>query len=143
MGDFCYWVSQGRDKARLNRNAEERDAKTWATPVIVSTNKSLQSKLIASGLDTDAQMARLLEITVPQSAVFTRNSEAGRKIYEAIHANYGHAGRLFVKNLVEMGEDGIKPLLQKHLTHSTESIRLSSAVKNAFGNRLLCLLTLV
>ena len=107
VGDFCYWVSQGRDKARLNRNAEERDAKTWATPVIVSTNKSLQSKLIASGLDTDAQMARLLEITVPQSAVFTRNSEAGRKIYEAIHANYGHAGRLFVKNLVEMGEDGI------------------------------------
>jgi len=107
VGDFCYWVSQGRDKARLNRNAEERDAKTWATPVIVSTNKSLQSKLIASGLDTDAQMARLLEITVPQSAVFTRNSEAGRKIYEAIHANYGHAGRLFIKNLVEMGEDGI------------------------------------
>lgn len=107
VGDFCYWVSQGRDKARLNRNAEERDAKTWATPVIVSTNKSLQSKLIASGLDTDAQMARLLEITVPQSPIFTRNSEAGRKIYEAIHANYGHVGRLFIKNLVEMGEDGI------------------------------------
>lgn len=108
VGDFCYWVTQGRDKARLNRNAEERDAKTWATPVVVSTNKSLQSKLIASGLDTDAQMARMLEVTVPQSAVFTRNSEAGRKIYEAIHANYGHAGRLFIKNLLEMGEDGVQ-----------------------------------
>ena len=108
VGDFCYWVTQGRDKARLNRNAEERDAKTWATPVVVSTNKSLQSKLIASGLDTDAQMARLLEVTVPQSPIFIRNSEAGRKIYEAIHANYGHAGRIFIKNLLEMGEDGIQ-----------------------------------
>jgi hypothetical protein len=108
VGDFCYWVSQGRDKARLNRNAEERDAKTWATPVIVSTNKSLQSKLIASGLDTDAQMARLLEITVPQSAIFTRDSTAGKKIYDAIHANYGHAGRVFIKNLLEMGEEGIQ-----------------------------------
>lgn len=108
VGDFCYWVTQGRDKARLNRNAEERDAKTWATPVVVSTNKSLQSKLIASGLDTDAQMARLLEVTVSPSAIFTRNSEAGRKIYEAIHANYGHAGRVFIKNLMEMGEDGIQ-----------------------------------
>lgn len=107
VGDFCYWVSQGRDKARLNRNAEERDAKTWATPVIVSTNKSLQSKLIASGLDTDAQMARLLEITVPQSPIFTRDSTAGKKIYEAIHTNYGHAGRVFIKNLLEMGEEGI------------------------------------
>ena len=108
VGDFCYWVSQGRDKARLNRNAEERDAKTWATPVLVSTNKSLQSKLIASGLDTDAQMARLLELTVPQTDVFMRNSDVGKKIYQAIHKNYGHVGRKFIKNLVEMGEEGIQ-----------------------------------
>ena len=108
VGDFCYWVSQGRDKARLNRNSEERDAKTWATPVIVSTNKSLQSKLIASGLDTDAQMARLLELTVPSSPIFTRNSEAGRKIYEAIHAHYGEVGKQYIANLLSMGEEGIQ-----------------------------------
>lgn len=127
VGDFCYWVSQGRDKARLNRNAEERDAKTWATPVIVSTNKSLQSKLIASGLDTDAQMARMLEVTVPQSAIFTRNSEAGRKIYEAIHSNYGHAGRLYIKNLVEMGEDGINAAIAEatNTFHSKYKARFS------------------
>ena len=108
VGDFCYWVSQGRDKARLNRNAEERDAKTWATPVIVSTNKSLQSKLIASGLDTDAQMARLLELTVPSVPLFTRGSEAGRKIYEAVHAHYGSVGRQYIINLLSMGEEGIQ-----------------------------------
>jgi hypothetical protein len=127
VGDFCYWVSQGRDKARLNRNAEERDSKTWATPVMVSTNKSLQSKLIASGLDTDAQMARMLEVTVPQSAIFTRNSEAGRKIYEAIHSNYGHAGRLYIKNLVEMGEDGINAAIAEatNTFHSKYKARFS------------------
>jgi hypothetical protein len=52
-------------------------------------------------------MARMLEITVPQSPIFTRDSTAGKKIYEAIHANYGHAGRVFIKNLLEMGEEGI------------------------------------
>jgi len=108
VGDFCYWVSQGRDKARLNRNSEERDAKTWATPVIVSTNKSLQSKLIASGLDTDAQMARLLEVTVPSTPVFTRGTNVGKKIYDAIHSNYGEAGKVFIKKLLEMGEEGIQ-----------------------------------
>ena len=108
VGDFCYWVSQGRDKARRNRNAEERDAKTWATPVIVSTNKSLQSKLIASGLDTDAQMARMLEITVPATPLFTRDTNVGKRIYESIHSNYGHVGRTYLKNLVEMGEEGIQ-----------------------------------
>jgi hypothetical protein len=108
VGDFAYWVSQGRDKARLNRNAEERDAKTWAMPVLVSTNKSLQSKLVASGLETDAQMARLLEIDIPLHELFTRDSTGGRKIHQFIHTNYGHAGRLFVKKLLELGADGVR-----------------------------------
>jgi hypothetical protein len=108
VGDFAYWVSQGRDKARMNRNAEERDAKTWALPVVVSTNKSLNSKLIASGLDTDAQLARILEVSVPPSAIFTRDSTAGRKIYEFITSNYGTAGRAFVSKLLELGETGVR-----------------------------------
>jgi hypothetical protein len=108
VGDFAYWVSQGRDKARMNRNAEERDAKTWAMPVVVSTNKSLNSKLIASGLDTDAQIARILEVSVPPNRLFTRDSSAGRKIYEFITTNYGHIGREFIRRLLEMGEAGIR-----------------------------------
>lgn len=108
VGDFAYWVSQGRDKARMNRNAEERDAKTWAMPVVVSTNKSMNSKLIASGLDTDAQLARILEVSVPPSKIFTKDSTAGRKVYEFINANYGHVGREFIKRLLELGPDGIR-----------------------------------
>lgn len=108
VGDFAYWVSQGRDKARMNRNAEERDAKTWAMPVIVSTNKSMNSKLIASGLDTDAQLARILEVSVPPSKIFTKDSTAGRKVYEFINSNYGLVGREFIKRLLELGPDGIR-----------------------------------
>jgi hypothetical protein len=108
VGDFLYWVSQGRDKARMNRNAEERDAKTWATPTTISTNKSWQSKLIASGLDTDAQMARLLEINVPVHPMFDRNSEAGRRVYNFLMENHGLAGRVFLTKLLELGPDGIR-----------------------------------
>ena len=108
VGDFAYWVSQGRDKARLNRNAEERDAKTWAMPVTVSTNRSLSSKLIASGLDTDAQMARILEVSVPSHPLFTKDSEAGRKIYDFLSANHGHVGLAFLKKLMELGPEGIR-----------------------------------
>jgi hypothetical protein len=108
VGDFAYWVSQGRDKARMNRNAEERDSKTWAMPVIVSTNKSMNSKLIASGLDTDAQLARILEVSVPPSKIFTKDSSAGRKVYEFISNNYGLVGREFIKRLLELGESGVR-----------------------------------
>ena len=119
VGDFAYWVSQGRDKARMNRNAEERDSKSWAMPVIVSTNKSMNSKLIASGLDTDAQMARILEISVPPSKLFTKDSTAGRKVYEFINANYGHVGREFIKRLLELGETGIRAAIAQ----ATEDFR--------------------
>lgn len=108
VGDFAYWVSQGRDKARLSRTAEERDARTWALPVVVSTNKSMNSKLIASGLDTDAQMARILEVNVPVLPLFTRSTEAGKKIYEFITTNYGHVGKTFISKLLELGPDGVR-----------------------------------
>ena len=119
VGDFAYWVSQGRDKARMNRNAEERDAKTWALPVVVSTNKSLSSKLIASGLDTDAQLARILEVSVPPSPIFTRDSTAGRKVYEFITNNYGLVGREFLKKLLELGDTGIRAAIAQ----ATEEFR--------------------
>jgi len=111
VGDFVYWVSQGRDKARLNRNAEERDAKTWALNVSVSTNRSLQSKMVSTGLETDAQMARMLEVTVPQHDLFVKDSSVGRRIYNHVNANYGHVGREFLKKLLEIGEAGVKSLI--------------------------------
>lgn len=108
VGDFLYWVSQGRDKARLNRNAEERDARTWASPTTISTNKSWASKLIASGLDTDAQMARLLEVSVPVHPMFVHGSEAGRKVYQFLTENHGHVGHAYLTKLLELGPDGIR-----------------------------------
>ena len=113
VGDFLYWVTQGRDKARLNRSAEERDPKTWATPVILSTNKSIQAKLLASGLDTDAQMARLLEVNIPEHNLFGKDSSAGRKIYSHLMKNYGHAGHVYIAELIRLGEDGIRALVDK------------------------------
>ena len=113
VGDFLYWVTQGRDKARLNRNAEERDARTWQMPVTVSTNKSWQSKLIASGLETDAQMARLLEFNFPVHPLFN-SPDAGRKIHGFLTTNFGTAGPVIIKHLLELGEQGIRAMIDAH-----------------------------
>lgn len=113
VGDFLYWVSQGRDKARLNRNADEREAKTWATPVIVSTNVSLHSKLVSAGIDTDAQMARLLEIKIPAHQLFKQDTSAGQKIYSHLMNNYGYAGREYIKELVRIGEPRLREMIEE------------------------------
>ena len=139
VGDFAYWVSQGRDKARMNRNAEERDAKTWALPVIVSTNKSMNSKLVASGLDTDAQLARILEVSVPPSNLFTKDSTAGRKIYEFINANYGHVGREFIKRLLELGETGIRAAIAQATTDFRDKYKANFSGEERFWEQAIIL----
>ena len=110
-GDLIYWTSQGRDKARLTRSAEERATKEWATTMTVSTNESLHSMLYAGGHATDAKLARLLEFTVQPHPLFTKNSQVGRQIHAFLMSNYGHAGQEFMRHLIPMGAEAIKAML--------------------------------
>jgi len=110
-GDLIYWTSQGRDKARLNRNAEEKAIKEWATTMTVSTNESLHSMLYAGGHATDAKLARLLEFTVAPHPLFTKNSQVGRQIHAFLMSNYGHPGHEFMRRLMPLGVDAIKGML--------------------------------
>jgi hypothetical protein len=70
--------------------------------------------LAASGLETDAQMARLLELTVPAHPLFTRSTDAGQKMYSFLSTNYGAAGRVIIQHLMELGEQGILAALEHH-----------------------------
>jgi hypothetical protein len=120
VGELCYSVTQGRDKARLNRNAEERAAKEWAAPVILSTNKSIQALLFSAGMETDAQLARLLELNVPPHKMFSKDSSAGRRIYGLLMANHGHVGKVFVTKLLELGPDAVKAMIETHVVNFQE-----------------------
>jgi len=113
VGDFCYTVTEGRDKARLSRTATEREAKEWATNVIVSTNISFASKLTSSGIELDAQLARLLEVHMPVKKLFAENSTAGRTIVEHLANNHGIPGHIYIQELLKIGEAGIRHLLKK------------------------------
>jgi hypothetical protein len=117
VGTFCYGVTQGQDKTRLNRNSEERATREWATSVTVSTNKSFMGKMAATGLDTDAQMARLLEVTIPKHKLFAKSSEGGRKIWQHITSHYGVVGEVYAKELLRIGEAG----LRKRIAEATAS----------------------
>ncbi len=111
IGDFVYTLTQGRDKTRLNRNAEERAIKTWALPAVLSTNISLNSKLVSSGFATDAQLARMLELEVPVHPIFAEGSSSGRKVYHFLNSNYGVAGRELIPILMGYGESGCRAIL--------------------------------
>jgi hypothetical protein len=114
-GDLLYWTSQGRDKARLNRNSEERAIKEWATTLTASTNESLHSKLFAHGHATDAQLARLIEFNVHPHPLFIKNTQVGRQIHAFLMSNYGLAGPEFMKRIMVMGAPAVKGMLEHAL----------------------------
>jgi hypothetical protein len=111
VGDYLYWVSQGRDKARLTRSAEEKTPREWALISTLSTNKPITNKLISAGDENDAQLARLLELRVDKSPIYSDGTDAGRKLHRLFTENYGHAGRKFVKRLMEYDEQEIRAIV--------------------------------
>ncbi len=115
VGDFIYGVTQGRDKSRLNARVEERDPKTWAAPVTLSTNRPMGGKLLAATFETDAQMARMLELSLESSDIFTKSTDVGRKFYNTITRNYGHVGLLILQWLVDKGEAAIVKMIADHM----------------------------
>ena len=117
VGGFCYSVSQGTDKARMNPTISVPQPKTWATPVLVSTNQSFASKLAAGGFETDAQHARLLEFSLAPAPCFINNPQFGRDIYDELQEVCGTAGREYLKHLVELGPDGIRVIIKNAMAN--------------------------
>ena len=114
VGEFLYDVSQGKEKARLSRTTEERTAKTWRLPCVTSANRSLSSMLIASGMESDAQMMRLLEITVSPHPLFTKSTEAGKKIHDFTMRHYGVVGPVIIEKLLEIGPEHLHMIIEEH-----------------------------
>jgi hypothetical protein len=139
VGDFTYWVSQGRDKARLTKTSEEKDAKTWATICTTSANRSMASKLYATGMDTDAQMARLLEINVNPHPLFTKSTDAGRLVYGHITSHYGAVGEVYIKYLVSMGEAAIRAMIAEHIVEFKKTYKVNFSGQERFWEQAIIL----
>lgn len=112
VGDMLYWVTQGKDKGRLGRAAEEKAAREFQTTATLSTNKSIQSMLYAGGSATDAQLARLLEFYMPVHPLLSKGTAVGRQMYMFLTHNYGWAGVEFIQHVMELGEDKVKAMVQ-------------------------------
>ena len=99
LSELTYRITQGRDKARLNRNATERTINNqWQTIAVVSSNASIVDKLSGMKQDASPELNRVLEFSIPQTTNLDRDTATG--IYRAITENYGAAGVEYVKYLV-------------------------------------------
>jgi Superfamily II helicase and inactivated derivatives len=108
VGDLLYWTTQGQDKNRKT----EAIAKTWATASIAATNRSLRDKVASIGGDTLAMAMRVFEVTLGHNQVFSDDSAIGKRVRLIIQNNYGHAARIYIPELIRLGPDALREMIQ-------------------------------
>ena len=111
LSDLVYKVTQGRDKARQTRNAEEKKLlNTWNTIAVTTSNTALIDKLSGAKQDVTAEINRIFEYRVDKNPEFEGQISTG--LYWTIDENYGHAGEVYAKWLVQ-NIDTVKDQLDK------------------------------
>ncbi len=100
LSDLVYGVTQGRDKARLTKNSEERRVlNSWNTLAVTTSNSSLLDKLSDIKHDAGAEIYRVFEYIIDKHASF--HGSVTENLFWVIHDNYGHAGEVYAQWLVQ------------------------------------------
>lgn len=97
---LVFSTSSGRSKERMAANGDLRENNSnWCTILMASGNNLLSEKLALHRGNAEAEMSRLFEFTVRASPHLTPNDANG--LFPKLGSNYGHAGRDFMRYVVE------------------------------------------
>jgi len=105
--DFAYAVSQGRGRGRMNSNSnsERKNFAKWQTMLLCSSNASIVDKLKSLKSTPDGELMRVIEYQIPETKLITK--EEADDLYPKLYTNYGHAGAIYIRDLVENLEERI------------------------------------
>ena len=104
--DLCYSVSQGRGRGRMKMhdNAERLNFAKWSTILLCSSNASVVDKL-KTLTSSDGELMRIMEYSVPESKLLSK--EEADETYGKLYLNYGHAGKIYLRDLVANLEERV------------------------------------
>ena len=112
FSDLAYGMSQGRAKDRMKGATNElrENNTTWQTMSLASANASFYEKLGSAKAGANAEMLRLFEYTIPPNNVIS--TEDGKRLFDRqLKENYGHAGDIYIKWLVDNLEEAVQGIL--------------------------------
>ena len=109
IGNFTnlvYTVSQGVDKARLNKNSERKEQGTWLGVMLSNGEKSL---LNSSNKNAGIQM-RIIEI---DNICWTSSAENAEEINRVVTKNNGHVAIEVAQYMMELGKEEVSKRYEK------------------------------
>ena len=112
FSDFAYAVSQGRGRGRMksSENSERLNMAKWQTILLCSSNASAVDKLKSLKSTPDGELMRVIEYQIPETKLMTK--QEADELYPKLYTNYGHAGPIYMRDLVENLEERILEVKQ-------------------------------
>ncbi|USG65364.1 DUF927 domain-containing protein [Brevibacillus ruminantium] len=126
--EFLYLLAEGREKARMTKEVEERKRESWSGIVFSTAEHSLKAKSNQNaGLSV-----RLQEIG---NIKWTTSPDNAKKIKEGLFEHYGHAGPRFVEYLLRKGKDDIIERWKKWSTICCEKMEYKDGLSARIADR--------
>ena len=112
LSDLVYQLTSGKQRNRMSQggNVERKRGKPWKLIAVTSANRSLIEKISTAKAMPKAEAQRLMEIRVPDMKFGSK--EETDKFNLQLQRNHGHAGRIYIKYVINHLEE-VQKLLQK------------------------------
>lgn len=102
VSDLCYLVSKGQGRQRLKVTGEAQENHgTFQLMMLMTGNKSLNSRLAEAKADTSAESARVFEYEVPANTLTKQEADQYWGPDSLITKNFGLAGEVYAKHMLE------------------------------------------
>ena len=107
LGKFIHDVSQGKAKIRMQGsvNAEREYEMSASLSAMLTNNHSVYGKLDSLKASPDGETARLIEFLIHRPELLKQDSRMGIYIFDAFRYNYGHAGPMYIKEVLRGGDN--------------------------------------
>ena len=83
---------------KSSENAERVNHARWETILLCSSNASAVDKLRALKATPDGELMRVIEYQIPETKLMSK--QEADELYPKLYTNYGHAGRIYLRDLV-------------------------------------------
>lgn len=126
FSDLSYSISQGRGKNRMKASTNEMrvNLTSWNGITLASSNASFYQKLGAAKNTPDGESMRLLEYEIKPNSII--DVQLGKQMFDhQLFENYGHAGEIYFKYLVDNLED-VKALIKKIQAKIDKDVQFTS-----------------
>lgn len=130
---MVYRIAGGKDKLRLNKEANMRETGKWSTTILSNGEFAITSKV---NNNVGIRM-RLIEFA---NVTWTRDASSADTIKDVVANNYGHAGPIFATSLYRLGKDKLKVLWKKWCARVLSAFPVQGQFSARIANKLAILM---